>query len=414
MATWEITTSNDSLEFDTVKATHNSCFAIDSNHFINFWSGDGDDGFVQVFTVNTSTWAVTTAGARLEFDTVQFITNDCFQIDSNHFISTWSGTDGDGFAQVFTVNTSTWAVTTAGARLEFDTADYLEPTLKQVDPSHFITFWSGVGFDGFVQILEINTSTWEITTSNASLEFDTVSGRYNSCFAIDSNHFINFWAGESDDGYVQVFTVNTSTWAVTTAGARLEFDTIQGFYNDCFQIDSNHFINFWTGPGNDGFVQVFTVNTSTWAVTTAGASLEFDTISKYFSSCYQVDSNHFINFWGGGATAYIGAVQVFEINTSTWEITTSNASLEFDTAQGWYSSCGQIDANHFINFWSGSGNDGFVQVFTVDGQVSINGNIKYWDGSEWQVAPVKRWNGTVWEAVNLQYWDGENWQSVEY
>jgi hypothetical protein len=205
---------------------------------------------------------------------------------------------------------------------------------------------------------------WAVTIAGARLEFDTVNGWYNSCYQIDNNHFINFWSGAAYDGFIQVFTVNTSTWAVTTAGARLEFDTVQGGYNSCYQVDSNHFINFWYGADVDGFTQVFTVNTSTWAVTTAGARLEFDTVQNYGSSCYQIDSNHFINFWTGAA--YDGFTQVFTVNTSTWAVTTAAASLEFDTVQGYMNSCYQIDTNHFINFWRGADDDGFTQVFEVE------------------------------------------------
>ena len=39
------------LEFDTQRATNNSCYKIDTNHFINFWSDTDGDGKVQVFTV---------------------------------------------------------------------------------------------------------------------------------------------------------------------------------------------------------------------------------------------------------------------------------------------------------------------------------------------------------------------------
>jgi hypothetical protein len=205
---------------------------------------------------------------------------------------------------------------------------------------------------------------WAVTTANASLEFDTVNGGNHSCYQIDSNHFIDFWGGADYDGFVQVFTVNTSTWAVTTANASLEFDTVQGYFNSCYQIDSNHFIDFWCGSGSDGYVQVFTVNTSTWAVTTANASLEFDTVNGNYNSCYQIDSNHFIDFWGGAD--YDGFVQVFTVNTSTWAVTTANASLEFDTRDNERNSCYQIDSNHFINFWGGYSVDGYVQVFEVE------------------------------------------------
>jgi hypothetical protein len=315
MAEWAVTTAAASLEFDTDYGWYNSCHQIDSNHFINFWGGPDDDGYVQVFTVNTSTWAVTTAAASLEFDTGHDWFNSCYQIDSNHFINFWGGLDYDGYVQVFTVNTSTWAVTTAAASLEFD---------------------EGQGYYGY----------------------------YNSCHQIDSNHFINFWSGKDDDGFTQVFTVNTSTWAVTTAGARLEFDTVNARINSCYQVDNNHFVNFWKGADGGGFTQVFTVNTSTWAVTTAAASLEFDTVNGWHSSCYQVDSNHFINFWSGPDDD--GYVQVFTVNTSTWAVTTAAASLEFDTAAGRYHSCYQIDSNHFINFWGGPDDDGFTQVFEVE------------------------------------------------
>ena len=312
MADWAVTTANASLEFDTAYGFYNSCYQIDSNHFINFWAGDGLDGYVQVFAVNTSTWGVTTANARLEFDTAYGADNSCYQVDGNHFINFWRQEFSKGFVQVFTVSTSTWAVTTANASLEFEANKGLYNSCYQIDSNHFINFWQGTGdLDGYVQVFAVNTSTWGVTTANASLEFDTVDNSYNSCYQIDSNHFINFWAGSSTDGYVQVFTVSTSTWAVTTANASLEFDIVNGTHNSCYQIDSNHFINFCSGDGFDGFVQVFTVNTSTWAVTTANASLEFDTIGSNYNSCYQIDSNHFINFYCGVSSD--GFVQVFAV-----------------------------------------------------------------------------------------------------
>jgi hypothetical protein len=260
MAELAVTTANAPLEFDATIATYNSCYQIDSNHFINFWAGSGSDGFVQVFTVNTTTWAVTTASASLEFDAAHGTYNSCYQIDANHFINFWQGSSGfDGFVQVFTVNTTTWAVTTANASLEFDTGNAYNNSCYQIDSNHFINFWSGVGYDGCAQVFTVNTTTWAVTTANDSLVFDPVYTNENSCCQVDSNHFINFWSSDSFDGFVQVFTVNTTTWAVTTASASLEFDAEHGRYNSCYQIDSTHFINFWSGSGDDGFVQVFTV-----------------------------------------------------------------------------------------------------------------------------------------------------------
>jgi len=373
MAAYDVTTAGVSLNFDTQNNNYNSCFKIDDTHIINFWMGEnGNDGYAQVFTINTSTWAVTTAAARLEFDTVNGENNGCTKIDDNHFINFWTGELADGFAQVFTVNTSTWAVTTAAARLEFDTVNYQGGSCHLIDSNHVINFWQGNASDGFAQVFTVNTSTWAVTTAATSLEFDTVGPSLSDALGIkscqiDDNHFITFWRGASDLGLTQTFTVNTSTWAVTTAAARLEFDSAGGGnWNSCFKIDDTHIINFWAeASGNDGFVQVFTVNTSTWAVTTAAARLEFDIVNGAFNSCYQVDSTHFINFWRGGSGD--GFVQTFTINTSTWAVTTAAAALEFDTQNNQANSCFQIDTNHFINFWSGgTGALGYTQIFNVE------------------------------------------------
>jgi hypothetical protein len=362
MTAWAITTANTPLEFETQNLWYSSCFSIDANHFINFYTWFSSDWFAQVFEVNTTTWAVTTANASLEFDTNNWTYNSCYQIDSNHFINFWSWLDNDWYTQVFEVNTSTWAVTTANTTLEFDTTLGQYNSCYQVDTNHFINFFYGGAILGYVQVFTVNTTTWAVTTANGSLNFDTQSWKYHSCYQIDSNHFINFWSWTGDKWYTQVFEVNTSTWAVTTANTTLEFDTTYASDNSCYQIDGNHFINFWTWL--DGYVQVFTVNTTTWAVTTSNARLGFDTTLGTYNSCYQIDSNHFINFWAGSGND--GYVQIFTVNTSTWAVTTANASLEFDTNNWTYNSCYKIDTNHFINFWTWLDVDWYTQVFTVE------------------------------------------------
>ena len=86
-----------------------------------------------------------------------------------------------------------------------------------------------------------------------------------------------------------------SAYAVTTANSSLEHDTQAGLYNSLVQIDANHFINFYQGNGVEGSAQVFTVNTTTWATTTASSRLKFDTSATYFSAS-QIDTNNFICF----------------------------------------------------------------------------------------------------------------------
>ena len=375
MASYDITAQSTALEFDTANGKYNSCYQIDSNHFINFWSGDGDDGYTQVFEVNESTKAITAKGTPLEFDTVNGAFNSCFKIDSNHFINFWSGAGSYGYTQVFEVNLSTWAVTAKGSALQFETSVGVFNSCFKIDSNHFINFWRGANDDGFVQVFEVNLSTWAVTAKGTAVEFDTAYNASNSCYQIDSNHFINFYAGAAGSyGYTQVFEVNLSTWAVTVK-PRLQFDSNGANYNSCYQIDSNHFINFWSGAGSYGYTQVFEVNLSTWAVTAKGSVLQFHSAVNS-NSCYKIDDNHFINLWSDTGAIY---TQSFEVNTSTWAVTAKGSKVTVQsgaTPTPSSSSCKEASDGYFTGFWSGIDSDGFTQVFSVEMPITGPANLK--------------------------------------
>jgi hypothetical protein len=327
-----------------------------------------------------------------------------------------SATTTDGFAQTLAVNAGTYAITTAAARFLFDTDVGSHNCAVLMDANHFINFWSGASADGFVQTMVVNTTTWAVTTAAAQLEFDTQNCTYTTAQKIDDTHAIAWWLGgaATTDGLVQTFAINTTTWAVTTAAARLQFDTDVGSWNASYPIDENHFINFWTGASGDGFAQVFTVNTSTWAVTTAAAQLEFDTqdhVTNSKTSVAKIDTNHFIHVWAGpdtaAGTAYDGFAQIFEVNTTTWAVTTASAPFEFDTTQGEYNSISEKIAgttDKYLNIWSGSGDDGFAQVFKVQSppyQVVLNSPADA--GSTTDTTPTLDFTGTDPESDDVRY-----------
>ena len=376
MAVYDITTANDTLVFETTYNGYNSTVMIDSNHAINFFAGTDSDGFVQVFTINTSTWAVTTANSSLEFDTGIGTYNSSLKIDATHFINFWLGLNSvRNFVQVFTVNTTTWAVTTAGISKQYLNNYGSSSSPVQIDDNHFINFFSGdaPGY-GNVQVFTVNTTTWAVTTANSSLTFDTVANANNSAVKIDTNHFINAWTGSAADGYIQVFTVNTSTWAVTTANDSLEYDTTISLSNQILSIDVNHFILIWSGVDSDGFAQVFTVNTSTWAVTTANTAIEFNTSQYSGGSFTKINDNNFVVFYAGGAT-YDGLAEVLTVNTSTWAITT-NSTLNYDSTSTNIASA-MIDTSHYVSFWQGASNAGLAQVFTVELPIVVTGTSQF-------------------------------------
>lgn len=401
MALWDVTTASAALEFDTVKGTISSCVQVDSTHFLNIWSGVDGDGYTQVFVVDTSTWAVSTAGAKLEYlPGVSNLYGDCLcAIDSTHFLA-FAGNQTVGHCKVLVVNTSTWEVTTAGGG--WNTAeDVMLSQVKKIDDNHFLIAYKA-STAGIAQTFEVNTSTWDITTVGSSVKFESERAYALALSEIDSNHFLIFFQGDAGgDGYVVPLTVNTSTWNVTTAATELEFNPYSYVYGAVSKIDANHFLLVsGSGVSQYAVAQTFAVNTTTWAVTTTSSILEIDAIQNIGVNCVKADTNHFFVTWKeiNGDDDF---AQVLVVNTSTWAVSTAGASLEYYTAgtldAEQTNSIVRIDDNHFINFFFGNGDDGFVQVFTAEAPIIGPANVKTINGLA--KASVKTVNGLAIASV---------------
>lgn len=386
--------------FSDVTANSMSAAKIDDTHFILFWRGADNDGFVQVMELDLVTGDITAQGTPLEFETSDNHYNACIQVNATHFLNLWSGVSDHGFAQVFVVNTTTWAVTAVGSALEFDATLALTIAVAQVDTNHFAAFWDGAA-NGNAQILTVNLSTFAVTAEGSPLNFSS-NGVDNSCVALgDGLHVINFWSGPSGDGFVQTFAVNTGTWAITAVGSALEFDTVDATRNSAASLDDGqHFINFWHGNNDGGYAQIFNVNPSTFAVTALGTALKFasDTGGNQhgvYNACVSAgDGQHFINFWTDINAGPIneGRVRIFEVNLSTFAVTASSDELSLGTISLVDYGVGLVTDSRVIGFWKTEIPTGVGSLFRLEGEVvssdllyaqQEDGDVLNWDGANW-------------------------------
>jgi len=435
MANWDVTGgAGGSLEFEaTLGAYHTKPIAIDTNHFLSVWSGTGADGFAGIFTVNTTNWTISTASTPLEFDTQNLSYPTTTLIDATHAVVFWTDSATDGRCQTLAINGSTWVITTAASVLEYDTELSSFAATVKIDTNHLLTFWSDSSSDGRCQTFTVNTTTWSITTSAAALEFNTSFGSSFIPIVMDANHVFCSFSADSGPGVAQVFTINTTTWAVTTTISNFTHDTSTAFnseyYNGSgYKIDTTHAVIFYYGGDQDGFAQVFTINTTTWAVATASDRLEFDTQYHGITlnqAVAQIDTNHFLHAWPGPDTgagsAYDGFVQVFEVNTTTWAITTSAASFEFNTTQGKYPAISEIIAGtsgattKFFLTYSGDADDGYATTLNVEvpsGATNYKTQINI--GDVWKTVTGMQINiGDVWKTVtHAQINIGDVWKTI--
>jgi hypothetical protein len=373
-----------------------SSVKIDSEHVLVFWAGTANDGFVQVMETSTVTGGLNPLGSALEFDTSNGLKSKCIKVDATHFLAVWSGSGNDGFAQVFTVNTSTWAVTATGTALEFDTSNGVDFSLAQVDANHFICFYSGAGDDGLATILEVNLGTFAVTEPGATLTFDTDFVTTNTCAPIgNGTHFINFWTDQTNtDTLAQVFSVNTGTWAITAIGSPFTVSSTTSLYSAVVSLeDGEHFLLFYN-DGTNGVARVFTVNTGTYAITAAAAGTTFQaTTTITISAASMGDGEHAFALWRGPGSIYYG--QLFNVDPSTFVVTGVEEPTSLGDGDNNDTSTILMDPYRVLSLWSeGSvAQNGVGVMFKMTGDI-INGRYLYagvddevsnWDGFNWTV-----------------------------
>jgi len=76
-----------------------------------------------------------------------------------------------------------------------------------------------------------------------------------------------------------------------------------------------------------------------------------------------LDDGHVMLFWAG--TDNDGFCRIFELDGS-WNVSALGSPLEFDTTNGYFHAASLAGDYRVVNFWAGSGDDGFARVFLVE------------------------------------------------
>lgn len=210
--------------------------------------------------------------------------------------------------------------------------------------------------------LRANGNNQSALSCGAALEFDMANGQTPALAQIDSTHYLCAYTGPDNDGWAVVLTVDTSADTVTK-GAAFEFDTSNGDTPALAQIDSTHFLCAYTGPNSDGFAVVLTVNPAGWTISKEGSADEYDTGNGETPALVQINSTHYLCAYDGGQDD--GWVVVLIVDTGTWGVSKGTA-FEYDTTNGQTPALAQIDSTHYLCVYTGPQGDGWAVVLLVN------------------------------------------------
>jgi len=294
-----------------------------------------------------------------EYDIIQGQTPALAQIDYTHYFCAYTAWDGSGQAVILTVNPIDWTIS-KGTTFNYAPSTGNTPALARIDDDNYLCVYEGPDGDGWAVVLTVNSINWTISKAE-DFEYDTSEGKTPAPAQIDDNHYLCAYTGPGGNGWATVLTVDTGTWTIAT-GTPLKFDNQAGLTPALSKIDDAHYLCAYEGKSNKGWATVLTVDTGTWTIATE-TPFKFDDKRGTAPALAKINNTHYLCAYNGQDNK--GWATVLTVNTGTWTIV-KQTPFELDNESGGAPALAQIDSNRYLCDYSGVGGDGWSVVLTVD------------------------------------------------
>lgn len=286
------------VNFDSTGAIENKATILNSTLVVNVWQqGSGDPCFGQVFDVSQETIVPKDTAYQIESVGFNFGTA---VVDSNHIILFYCITGGDLIAVILEINLTTFAITEPGATLNAGGSTVLYNSTVRIDGTHFLNMWTDATVPK-AQVFSVNTGTWAISAVGSALSLSG-SSRNNQLVAFgDSDHFIAFYESGGVFLKAQALEVDLGTFAVTAVGTPFPDGTIMtGGLSVASLGTSGYFTVFYALTSGQGKVQMMFVNAGDWSIATIANTITgFDFGDPMSLSALALATNEVGVIWGG-------------------------------------------------------------------------------------------------------------------
>ena len=333
---------------------------MDSDTYAIAHQGQGQDGWIETFTVSADGTSITEV-ARLEYDENKSKWSSLVQVDSDTYALAYGNNNG---AQIcaLTISADGSTITLAQTLLHDSGASQeVKNSIVKVDSDTYALAFRGTNSDGFITTFTISADGSTITEV-ASLEHDTDTGKYNSLIQVDSDTYALAYSGSGDDGYITTFTI-TSDGATITEVASLEHDTDNGTWNSLVQVDSDTYALTYAGTDNDGYITTFTISADGSTITEV-ASFEHDAGNGEGNSIVQLDADTYVlGYEGPGSDGYIKTFTIQSDGSMGSTVISGNAGFRMMSSP----LAGQIYSDLLDELWT----QGMTGADVTDGTANV-------------------------------------------
>ena len=254
-------TAVDSLEFDISDALTLDFIHVTGDYFAVAYQGDSDYGVLKTVEISTSGVITNTVVDTLNFETNKCINPYLVHVSGDYYAVAYQDTYGDGMLKTVTIDSSGLIGNSVIDSLEFELADFKFGDIVKVTGNYFAIAYRGPSDDGFLKTVEISTSGIIIDTVVDTLEFDTTEGREPRLIAISESAVAIAYKGDGGDGWLKTVEIDTSGQIAASAKDSLEFDTADNKWVDIIHITGDVFALAYQGNGDDGWLKTVSITT---------------------------------------------------------------------------------------------------------------------------------------------------------
>ncbi|MCK5051374.1 MAG: T9SS type A sorting domain-containing protein [Candidatus Cloacimonetes bacterium] len=270
---------------------------IDDTHYLCSYRTSDLFQCAVILTVDLNSYTVTSSAVSLS----GMVATECdlMKLDDEHYLL---ATGSLGEACVLTVDIQAETVS-FGSVLTFANSEASNPTLEQIDETHFLcSYWGAGSVFGKAVILSVDQTSWTVD-STIPYEFATGNGAVPDIAKIDDTHYLCTYGNNPPNisqGFARVLTIDQTNWTISAETEYL-FESWNATNFELLKLDNTHFMCAFSNCVGEvnGKVVVLTVDPATWEIT-AGSSVIYDEIESERPFLAEFDEDTFICVYSQG------------------------------------------------------------------------------------------------------------------
>ena len=380
------------FEHNGSNATYNSMIHIAGDVYALAYEGASNKATISTIKI-TSAGSVTNSSfvATEEHDDNNGEHNELIHLSGDKYVLFYKGQSNDGFAKVFKITANGETIEQLSSALEFAPNDYWEGSAVKMTDSTLVFTHTGQSYDGWIKTLKV-ASDGSTITQVANKEHDSDYGQYNSLVRADENTYVLSYNGQNNRGRIQTFTIPPDGSSITEVANAAFADNGYSQHNSLVQVDHNTYLNAgysYNTSGSSsyyGVLETFTIPTDGSTITSV-ANLKYTNagFGKY-NKLLKLNANEYIlAYTGSGNDGYI---EMYTVSSDGATIT-KKWQNKFDGDNSW-NDLVRVDKNTIALTYSGSGSDGYIQTFDIgtsdNAGPAITANSINYENSQFTVA----------------------------